>query len=100
MAKKGKSQAKKCALYKNAGRKESNKLRKQKRQLAKHPNDTTNPLHEGYAKAEAHREAKEREEIRHHPSVFDGKPRNHKKKKRNSRPLGFLAEVPLTLKEN
>ena len=98
--KKGKSKAKKNALYKGSARKEVNKAKRLAKQLREHPNDTSNPLHCDYHSAEAHRQDKDKHEIKHHPSVFDGKPRNHKKKKRSARPMGYLAEVPLFIPEN
>ena len=82
--------------YKTSARKETNKAKRLARQLKAHPNDTTNPLHSDYVKTEPHKEVKEKHENKFHPSVFDGKPRNHKKSPRKPRALAFFASVPIS----
>lgn len=85
--------------YRDGSRKESNQLRRQRRQLANHPNDTSNPLHADYVVHDAndHRKVEEtRSGGSLHPSVFDGKSRGKKKARRVERPLGYLASVPIS----
>lgn len=98
---KGHSGEKKNAIYKMQDRKTVNKNKRLRRQLKKHPDDTTNPLHKDYVKCEAHTPHKVMEPLkRHHRSVFDGRLRKTHKNKRKPTPLRLLKEVPLVIKKD